>query len=132
MRKFLIPIIAAGSALTFAVPASAQWAPPVYRVTPYNYAYGFNGHNFARSMQARVQRVRGDIRVMQSRRILSYSEARALDTEARSVERRIYTASRHGINRNEARNVENRIRRLEVRVSREATDRNNRPGRRRY
>jgi hypothetical protein len=29
MRKFMIPIVAAASALTIAAPASAQWAPPV-------------------------------------------------------------------------------------------------------
>ena len=133
MRKFLIPLVAAGSALTLAAPASAQWAPPVYNYSPYNYGYGFSGHNFARAMSDRVQRIRTDIRVLQQRRILSWNEARSLDSDARSVQRRIFTASRNGINPREARNVENRIRRLEIRVAREANDWNNRYGRnRRY
>jgi hypothetical protein len=132
MRKLLFSVIAAASTLAVAAPAAAQWAPPVYRYQPYNYTYGFNAHSYARSMQARVQRIRADIRVMDARRILSNREARSLDNEARQIERRIYTASRNGIQPREARNVERRIRNLEIRVQREATDWNSRAGHRRY
>jgi hypothetical protein len=132
MRKFLIPILAAGSALTFAAPASAQWAPPVYSYQPYNFGYGFNGINFARAMESRVQRIRGDIRTMEMRRILGRGEARSLDNEARNLQDRIFRATRGGIRPGEARSVENRIRRLEIRVAREASDWNRRPGYRRY
>ena len=134
MRKLLFSVIAAASTIGIAAPAAAQWAPPVYQYQPYNYNHGFNFHSYARTMQARVQRIRGDIRTMDARRILSNREARSLDNEARNIERRIYSASRNGIQPHEARNVENRIRRLEVRVAREATDWNNRAGRhgRRY
>jgi hypothetical protein len=134
MRKFLIPIVAAASALTIAAPASAQqWAPPVYRYQPYNYGYGFNGMRFAQSMETRVARIRGDIRNLEMRRVLGWGEARQLDNEARNLQGRIARASRYGISPGEARGIENGIRRLEYRVSREATDRNNRPGRwRRY
>lgn len=133
MRKFLIPIAAAASALTIAAPASAQWAPPVYRYQPYNYGHGFNGFNFARSMQTRVQRIRSDIRALQQRRILSFGEARSLENQARNLQFRIFRASRNGIQPGEARSLENQIRNLEFRVQREARDFNNRPGRyRRY
>jgi hypothetical protein len=132
MRKLLFSVIAAASTLAVAAPASAQWAPPVYRYQPYNYTYGFNFHNYARSMQARVQKIRYDIRVMDQRRVLSNREARSLDNEARQIERRIYRASRNGIQPYEARNVEHRIRNLEIRVQREATDWNSRAGHRRY
>jgi hypothetical protein len=134
MRKFLIPIVAAASALSLAAPAAAQvWVPPVYNYAPYNYNYRFNGFGFARSMQGRVERIRMDIRAMQMRRILSFREARSLDIEARNVERRIFRASRNGIHPGEARALENRIRRLEFRVAREARDWDGRPGRyRRY
>ena len=134
MRKFLIPIVAAASALAVAAPASAQWAPPVYRYQPYNYSHGYSGINFARSMANRVQRIRGDIRNMERHRVLSYREARALDNEARSIERKVYRSTGNGIQRGEARDIERRIRRLEVRIPREATDWNHRVGhnRRRY
>ena len=128
MRKFLIPIVAAVSTLAIAAPASAQWAPPVYHYQPYNYANGFNAFNFARSMQVRVQRIRGDIRVMEQRRILSWREGRGLEQQASNLQYRIQRASRNGIQPYEARRLENQIRNLEYRVSREATDRNNRPG----
>lgn len=128
MIKFLIPAAAAASALTFAAPASAQWAPPVYRYQPYNYNYGFSGMRFARSMETRVARIRGDIRAMEMRRILGRGEARSLDREAFNLQRRIARASRYGITAREARGVENGIRKLEYRVSREATDWNNRAG----
>ena len=134
MRKFLIPIVAAASALTVAAPASAQWAPQVYRYAPYNFGYGYSGIRFAQAMQARVQRIRADIRMMEMRRVLSPWEARSLDNEARSIQRKVYRSTGNGVQPGEARNIENRIRRLEYRGSREATDGNNRVGRhgRRY
>jgi hypothetical protein len=135
MRKFLIPIAAAASTLAFAAPASAQivqWAPPVYQYNPYNFGNGFSGINFARSMESRVQRIRMDIRVMHDRRVLSRGEARSLDRQAENLQRRIYRATRYGINPYEARSLENQIFNLQRRVAREANDWNRRYGHRRY
>ena len=136
MRKFLIPIAAAASALAVAAPASAQyvqWAPPVYQYNPYNYGTGFSGINFARSMADRVQRVRMDIRVMRDRRVLSRGEARSLDNQAERLQRRIFRATRYGINPYEARSLETQIFNLQRRVAREANDWNRQYGRhRRY
>src|SRR4051812_3487273 len=73
MRKFLIPVAVAASALTVAAPAAAQWAPPVYHYQPYDFGRAFSGQRFANSMEVRVQRIRGDIRAMEARRILSRS-----------------------------------------------------------
>jgi hypothetical protein len=129
MRKLIIPIVAAVSAVSFAVPATAQWAPPVYRYQPYNYN-GYSNARFAQSMQVRVQRIRNDIRVMDARNILSRAEARSLDRQARNVQRNIYRASRYGLQLGEARALERQIRNLEYRVQREATDWNNRARRR--
>jgi hypothetical protein len=131
MRKFLIPIVAAASALAVAAPASAQyvqWAPPVYQYNPYNYGYNFNGINFARSMADRVQRIRHDIRVMQQRRVLSFNEARNLDRQARNLQQRIFRAQRGGIRPGEARSLENQIFNLQRRGAREANDWNRRYG----
>jgi hypothetical protein len=84
-------------------------------------------------MEGRVQRIRGDIHNLQMRRILGWREARELDNEARSIQRKIFRSSHNGIQPGEARKVESRIRSLEYRISREASDWNNRPGRyRRY
>lgn len=133
MRKYLVPIVAAASTLAIAVPASAQaWAPPVYNYQPYYYGHGFSGHSFARSMQSRVERIRRDIRQMEYRRILSPRETRALENQAFNLQGRIYRASLNGIQPWEAQRLENQIRRLEYRVSREATDWNRHPGYGRY
>jgi hypothetical protein len=133
MRKFLIPIAAAASMIAVATPAAAQqWAPPVYHNSPYNYGYGYNGFNFARTMESRVQRIRGDIRNLEMRRVLSRNEARRLDNQAERLQRRIYRATRGGIQAHEARSVENQIRNLEIRISRESNDWNNRYGNRHY
>ena len=129
MRKMLVPLIAAVSALTFAAPASAQWVPPIYHDAPYNFGYGFSGIRFARVMEARVARIRADIRAMEVRRILSWREARALDRQAIALQRQIVRVSRFRVTVGEARGIENGIRRLEHRVAREATDWNHRPGR---
>lgn len=132
MRKFVLPIVAAASALAIAAPASAQWAPPRYNYQPYNYGNGFSGHRFAGEMSARVERIRRDIREMQQRRALSWREARSLENQAANLQQRIFYASRNGIQPGEARRLENQIRNLEYRVTREATDNNNRPDHRRH
>jgi hypothetical protein len=136
MRKFLIPIMAAASAVAVAAPATAQyvqWRPPVYQYNPYNYGTGFRLTNYVREMQARVERVRSDIRVMQQRRVLSWNEARGLDNQARRLQRRIFMASRNGMGPGEARSLENQIFNLQRRVAQEANDWDRRFGRhRRY
>lgn len=142
MFKYLIPVATAASAFAIAAPASAQyapapvvsvqWAPPVYRYQPYNYNYRFSHRAFAQSMEMRVQRMRNDIRAMQAHRVLSWNETRNLDRQAESLQRRIYRASRNGIQPGEARRLEKQIRNLEYRIQREATDWNNRYGRRHH
>ena len=131
MRKIFLSIAMAASALAVAAPASAQWTPPVYNYAPYNYGGAFNGHRFAASMETRVQRLRTDIRALEVRGILSRSEGRSLQSQAQNLQRRIYFASRNGIQPREARNLEFGIRNLENRISREARDWNNRPNRNR-
>src|SRR3954470_6958085 len=110
MRKFVVAIVASASALAFAAPAAAQWAPPVYNYQPYNYGRGWNFHEYAQSMEQRVQRVRGDIRQLQQRHILSWQEGRSLENQAADIQRRIYRNSRNGIQPGEARRLENQIR----------------------
>lgn len=132
MRKLLVPIIAAGTALAVAAPAAAQWAPPVYNYQPYDYGRGYSYHHFAGEMNQRVQRIRADIRQLQARRIVSWQEARSLEYQAAQIQRRIYNRSRNGLQPMEARRLENQIRNLEFRISREARDWNDRPNRAGY
>jgi hypothetical protein len=146
-----LTLAAAGAAIAFAAPASAQYYPAPNYVPAYqqgygyqqpgygqqgygynNWLYNFRDQRYARMMQDRVQRIRNDIRQMGAMRILSRSEVRDLDQEARAVQDRIYRYARSGVSNAEARRIDNRVRRLETRVTREASDWNRRPGVRRY
>ena len=127
MRKFLISAAVAATALTAAVPAAAQYAPP------YGNAYGFNNYGQVRSLQARVDNLQRQIRRLDQRNILSNREAARLMDDSRDLERRLHRNARdgRGLNYNEVRAVEVRIVRLEQRVMHDARD-GNRWGDRRY
>ena len=118
MRKFLIPLVVAGSALAVAAPAAAQWAPPV----PYGNAYGYNNFGQVRALQVRVDQIQRQIQVLGARRMLSRNEVRDLRAQSRNVEQRLRRSARYGLNPNEMRDVQVRIARLEQHVFREAND----------
>ena len=141
MRTMFLTLAVAGAAIAAAAPASAQFYPAQapYGYAPYpgagyqnNWLFNFRDQRYARMMQDRVQRIRHDIRQMGAQRILSRSEVRDLDREAVAVEQRIWRYSRNGVSINDARKIDNRVRRLEDRVMREANDWNRRAGVRRY
>jgi len=132
MRKFVISLVAAGSALAFASPASAQYYPQAYgQPYGYNSGYGYNGaygynQNYGGigSFQTRINAIQAQIENLSARRILKRSEARDLREEARNLERRLYNAGRGGLNYGEMQNIQVRIARLEQHVRHEATDGN--------
>lgn len=116
MRKFLISAAVTAAALTAAAPAAAQWAPPIY-----GNAYG-QGYNYGqvRNLQARIDNAQRQIQQLDRRNMISNREARDLMSDARAVERRLYETSRGGLNYGEARAVEQRVARIEQRLSRVA------------
>lgn len=135
MRTLTISMVAAGLALGVAAPATAQYnyyPAPNYNYQPYNYGYGWNASVFTRSMQDRVRRMRDDIRNLGARGALSPLEVRRLDYEAWDADRYIQRASYNGLYPAEARAIENKIRRLERNIMREANDYNRRYEYRRY
>lgn len=121
MRKLLISICAASSAVAFAMPASAQYAPA--RQGP---AYAQNNYGQMRNLQVRIDAIQRQINRLDQRRILSNREARELRAESREIENRLHYASRNRLTRTERYNIERRIVRLEQRVQREANDRDRR------
>jgi len=124
MRKFGFALAAAGSALAFASPASAQYYPQAQPYA-YNNGYGYN-QNFGGigSLQARINGIQAQIENLSARRVLKRSEAKDLRQEARNLERRLYNAGRGGLNYGEMQNIQTRIARLEQHVRHEATDGN--------
>ena len=135
MSKTLFSIAVAASALAVAAPAAAQWAPAPpqpYYGQGYGQGYGYGNVNYGqfRSLQARIDRAQRQIDRFDRRENLSNREARRLRMLALDVRNDLFRASRDGLNYNELRRFEGRIRDLEFRVQREARDWNNRYGRR--
>jgi hypothetical protein len=137
MRKFLIPAAAAlASTFAIATPAAAQYYPGQqygYQQNAYGYQNGYsyqNAYGQTQALQARVARVRVQIRELDRRNLLSSREARGLDRQAAQLQWRIQRVGWNGVNWNERRDVEVRLAGLERRVQREAMDGNGRYGNR--
>ena len=93
MRKVLITLAAAASALAVASPAAAQYYPqPQYGTPGYGQpgygqqGYGYNNHyGYARQLQVRVDRIQREITRLAQYRIISRNEiTTASRTPARS------------------------------------------------
>ena len=117
MRILTLSLAAAASALAVATPAAAQWYPPQGN------AYGYyNNHGQVRALQARINQVQRQIYNFDRRNIITNREARRLNDQARDLERRLYRASRNGLNYSEMQNIHTRLARLEQRLYRDAHD----------
>jgi len=123
MRKFVIALAAAGSALAFASPASAQYYPqPQPYGQPYGYGgqgyngYGYNGFGQVQQLQQRIDVLQNRIRFMDRANVIRDHSADRLKDEARDIEKRLRKSSRHGLNPYELNNLQARIARLEQRV----------------
>ena len=117
MRKVLISLAVAASALAVATPASAQYFP-----VPQGNAYGYNNYGQARRLDARIDAIQRQIRVLDRRNILSDREARRLFNDSRELERRLRIAARNGLHPQERYDIERRLARLEQRLFRDARD----------
>jgi hypothetical protein len=132
MRKVLISLGAAVTALAFASPASAQYshqhqAQPVAYGNGYNgYGYGHGNYGQARALQARIDAVQKQIRMLDRRDMIRDGSADRLKNESREIERRLRAIGRNGLNGYEANDIQNRIARLEQRVQYAMASRNGR------
>lgn len=114
MRKLLISLAAAGSALAIATPATAQFYPG----QPYGYnGYGYNnGWGQVRALQARIDNIERQINWLDRRDRIGDRGADRLRYDAERLEQRLRYAARGGLNPYEARDIEYGIGRLEQRV----------------
>jgi hypothetical protein len=112
MRKVVLALIAAGSALAVAAPASAQYYPQ----PAYGYGNGYGGWGQVRSLQARIDNVERQIRMFDRRDMVRDDRADRLREEANDIESRLHRVSRNGLNPYEANQISYRIGRLEQRV----------------
>ena len=112
MKKTVLALIAAGSALAVATPATAQ-----YYNAPYGNAYGYqNNWGQVRSLQARINNVQRQIRQLDRVNRIRDGQADRLRREANQIENRLQRATRFGLNGYEANDINIRIARLEQRV----------------
>jgi hypothetical protein len=126
MRKVLIALAGAASALAVATPAAAQYypGPPPPYGAPYGNAYGYNNYGHVRALQVRLNNLERQIQRLDRRDRVSEREARRLREEARDLERRLAYASRGGLSPREFASIEYRLQRLEQHIWREANDGN--------
>jgi hypothetical protein len=142
MRRFVLFLAAAGAALAVAAPAAAQYYPAPQ---PYNYGnayngygyngyngyngYGYNGYGEVRELQARIDAIESQIRMLDRRDVIRDGSADRLKDEADRVEHRLHRAARNGLNPYEANEVRARIANLEQRVRYAVANRYDRYGR---
>jgi len=111
MRRLLLALATAGSALVIAAPASAQYYP-----AQYGNRYGYNNWGQVRELQARIDRVERQIGRFDRRDVIGDRRADRLRDEANDIEHRLHRAARNGLSPYEANNISIRIGRLEQRV----------------
>lgn len=123
MRKLVISLAAAGTALAFASPATAQYYPQPQSYGygqqygyPQQYGYGVNNYGQVQALQARIGRVERQIYMLRDRHMIGHEAAHRLADEARELGHRLYHASSDGLNYGEVRAINYRVARLEQRV----------------
>jgi hypothetical protein len=138
MRRLMMSLAAAGTALAFATPAAAQYYPQQQQQQPYGYGNGYgynngytNGYNNygqVRVLRARIDAVQNQIRYLGRGYGGRDNSADRLRDEARNLERRLHQASRFGLNPYEVNDIQRRIAVLEQRVQYASTGRYGRGG----
>ena len=117
MKKVVLALVAAGSALAFATPATAQYYPAPAYGAPYGNAYGYqNNWGQVRSLQVRINNVQRQIKQLDRRDRIRDGQADRLRREANHIENRLQRAARYGLNGYEANDINVRLARLEQRV----------------
>jgi hypothetical protein len=104
MRKVLISLAAAGTALAFATPADAQWAPRP--------AYGGYEQGMMQRWQGEIQQLRFQMDQLGRSGRLTGREAWDLRNDIRSTERALYRDRRRGFSPGEARSIDRSIARI--------------------
>ena len=131
MRRLLISLGVAGAALAAASPATAQYYPQQnYGYNGYGYnGYGYGGYGQVRALQARIDGIEYQIRMLDRRDIIRDDRADRLKDDAERIEGRLHRAARYGLNPYEANDIQARISNLEQRVRYATANRYGRYGR---
>jgi hypothetical protein len=123
MRKLILPLAAAGTALAVATPAAAQNFPQPqngYGAQPYTYPapqYGYGNGYGAQNLAMRVDMVQRRIEDLRRAHVLRGDRAERLRKEARQLQRRVRQTSGYGIAQFAAGDLQMRLARLEQQVN---------------
>ena len=112
MRKFVLALAVAGSAVLLAAPAVAQYYP----ASPPSYGYAPDRWSEVHELQERIERVERQINHLDQRDVIRDHSADKLRHDVQRLERRLARASRNGLNPYEANDIRARITQLESRV----------------
>ena len=115
MRKVLLSLAAAGTALVIAAPAAAQYYPQ--RGAPYGNAYGYNGYGNGYNDYGAVRTLQNRLNnVMRSLGGVRPDRAEQIRAEAFQIDRRLRMAARNGLNPYEAQRLDQQVNQLERRL----------------
>jgi hypothetical protein len=123
MRKLILPLAAAGTALAVATPAAAQYFPQPqngYGAQPYTYPapqYGYGNGYGTQNLAMRVDMVQRRIEDLRRAHVLRGDRAERLRKEARQLQRRVRQTSGYGIAQFAAGDLQMRLARLEQQVN---------------
>jgi hypothetical protein len=126
MRKLILPLAAAGTALAVATPTAAQYYPQPqpqpygYGTQPYTYPapqYGYGNGYGAQNLAMRVDMVQRRIEELRRAHVLRGDRAERLRKEARQLQRRVRQTSGYGIAQFAAGDLQMRLARLEQQVN---------------
>jgi len=126
MRKVVLSVLAAASALAAATPAAAQYYPAPQ--PGYGYNNGYNGYGYNNQGQTgrwagEVNRIRRDIDMLRSQGRLTNRELRRLNYDTSVVENAIRKYGYNGLTRYEAQDLDRRVHNLHRAVSQMANNR---------
>ena len=125
MRKLLITLAAASTALVVAAPASAQgyYGGQGYGGHNPGRHYGHQGdHGLAQRFSQQIGQLQNRIERSAQRQAISPREYRSLRNHAAQLRQRLHQFARNGLNRGEAQDISNRIDDLRERIRDERRD----------
>ena len=124
MRRFLVSLAAASTALVVAAPAAS--AQSAYGVSQLQRGYGGYGYQNNRGQvqrfNAHLAQLEQRIQRSAQRGAITRSEYRALREHARELRTRLYRFSRDGLSRGEIQDIADRIDNLQDRIRDERRD----------
>jgi len=128
MRKLILSLAAAGTALAVATPAAAQYYPqppyqyggnPQFGYSAPQYGYGFNRYQ-TQNLMMRLNSIQQRVSDLDRSRVLRGDSAERLHKEARDLQRRVQQSIAYGTGSIAGNDLQYRVARLEQKLEKQA------------